>query len=368
MTAALNGVWLSSETGRVASDDSRRMPVRCVAEGRGSKLPAKTFLDNFQSICRLACQSFREFNRGTVMKRFAWIAGITVVAGCLGVLYLRQKTANHQLARDNADLQTRLAAATQQAAVPVTEMKRPSTPAAGPQERRLSEDQFHELLRLRGEVTLLREKVATQDKALEMAQLQNAVTGPTAPVSGMALGTRSLTLMEVATEYSAASPKVPPVVPSNGRVQWHHDQATGAPDTASAGDRPTAWAPRSAQSGTHWLALGYDRAVEIGEINIHETYHPGAISKVAAMMPDGSLQVLWEGAMEPGANDIQVTSLPVPRGTTADQIVVYLDTNRVASWPEIDAVELVGVNGSRQWASRSSASSSYSETYGVPVR
>jgi hypothetical protein len=40
-----------------------------------------------------------------------------------------------------------------------------------------------------------------------------------------------------------------------------------------------------------------------------------------------------------------------------------VDTNRVESWPEIDAVELVGTNGSRQWASKSSASSSYSDTF-----
>jgi hypothetical protein len=35
----------------------------------------------------------------------------------------------------------------------------------------------------------------------------------------------------------------------------------------------------------------------------------------------------------------------------------------VDSWPEIDAVEMVGTDGSKQWASESSASSSYSENY-----
>jgi hypothetical protein len=149
-----------------------------------------------------------------------------------------------------------------------------------------------------------------------------------------------------------------------GHVQWDHAQATGAPDTKEPGDRPTAWAPRSPKSGEQWLQLGYNKPVEVKEINVHETYNSGAISKVTAFLPDGSEKTLWTGNAAPGAaNEIQETSIPVPAGTTSNQIKVYVDTNRVASWPEIDAVELVGRNGSRQWASSSSASSSYSELY-----
>jgi len=301
------------------------------------------------------------------MNRALILAGMVVAAGVVGWRFQLQRTESRRLTRENVALQERLAAAAEEVAGLRTRLER-AAKVDTLISSNLPAEQFHELLRLRGEVTLLREKVATQDKALETAQLHNAVTVQTAPASGMALGSRSLTLMEVAAEYSAASPKVPPVVPSNGRVQWHHDQATGAPDTTSAGDRPTAWAPRSAQNGTHWLALGYDRAVEIGEINIHESYNPGAISKVAALLPDGSQRVLWEGSLSPAGDGLQVTSVPVPRGTTASQLVVYVDTDRVQSWPEIDAVELVGVNGSRQWASSSSASSSYSETYGLRAR
>jgi hypothetical protein len=150
----------------------------------------------------------------------------------------------------------------------------------------------------------------------------------------------------------------------SGKVKWDHSQATGAPDTPEPGDHPTAWAPNR-QSGEQWLLLGYRKAVEIKEINIHETHCPGAISKVAAFLPDGSEKVLWHGtATQPSlGEDSLETSLPVPAGTTASQIKVYVDTDRVRSWPEIDAVELVGTNGSHQWASDSRASSSYSEIY-----
>ncbi|HWB04253.1 MAG TPA: sigma-70 family RNA polymerase sigma factor [Verrucomicrobiales bacterium] len=154
---------------------------------------------------------------------------------------------------------------------------------------------------------------------------------------------------------------------ANGKVHWDHAQATGAPDTQSAGDIPTAWAPKNPRSGEQWLQLGYKKAVEIKEINIHETHNPGAVSKVAAIMPDGKEKVLWQGNAGRGGNEIIESSIPVPPGTTANQIKVYVDTNRVESWPEIDAVEMVGRDGSKQWASESSASSSYSENYGSGV-
>ena len=155
----------------------------------------------------------------------------------------------------------------------------------------------------------------------------------------------------------------PPTVA--GKAYWDHAQATGAPDTARAGDQPTAWAPLKYGSGEQWLALGYNKAVELKEVNIHETYNPGAISKVAAVMPDGSEKVLWQGtAVKAASGDESLeTSVPVPPGTTASRIKVYVDTNRVGSWPEIDAVEMVGRNGTRQWASSSSASTSYSDNY-----
>ena len=40
-------------------------------------------------------------------------------------------------------------------------------------------------------------------------------------------------------------------------------------------------------------------------------------------------------------------------------IKVYIDTTRTRGWNEIDAVELIGTDGSRQWASEATASSSF---------
>ena len=43
----------------------------------------------------------------------------------------------------------------------------------------------------------------------------------------------------------------------------------------------------------------------------------------------------------------------------ARHLKIYLDTSAVAGWNEIDAVEIVAKDGSRQWACEATASSSY---------
>jgi len=142
---------------------------------------------------------------------------------------------------------------------------------------------------------------------------------------------------------------------------WGPEQVLGPPDTQEAGDIPTAWAPKSSNgAGEEWLHVNYDRAVDIAEINVRETHNPGAISKITALLPTGQEIVLWEG-IEPPAQPPVNMKFTVPPGVRAQSVKVYLDRQRVPGWNEIDAVELVGGDGSRQWASSATASSSFAE-------
>lgn len=146
----------------------------------------------------------------------------------------------------------------------------------------------------------------------------------------------------------------------SGRRSWGEEQATGPPDTFRAGDIPSAWASRLPDGGEEWLNLGYSNSVYVAEVRVRETYNPGAISKVAAVLPNGSEQVIWEGVTEAGEAPIEKV-FPVTGNIYAKGVKVYLDTRRVPGWNEIDAVELVGRDGSRQWASQASASSSFAD-------
>ena len=139
---------------------------------------------------------------------------------------------------------------------------------------------------------------------------------------------------------------------------WGVGQAVGAPDTMTAGDQRTAWAPAAADGGTEWLQLGYENAVEIAQVRVRETCGAGSIAKVAAILEGGREAVIWQGRHQ-AIDSIVDAPFNAPAGLTTRAVKVYLDTARVPGWNEIDAVELIGRDGTRQWAKTSSASSSY---------
>src|SRR4051812_14147023 len=142
-----------------------------------------------------------------------------------------------------------------------------------------------------------------------------------------------------------------------GKRAWGEEQATGAPNTPSAVDASTAWASREPDSGPEWLSLQFARPVDIAEVRIRESYNPGAISKVVAVVNNREI-VLWEGTSNPGAAPRDFV-VPVTTSVQSASIHVHLDTARVEGWNEIDAVELVGKDGSRQWAASAAASSTF---------
>jgi hypothetical protein len=143
-------------------------------------------------------------------------------------------------------------------------------------------------------------------------------------------------------------------------ARWSAFQATGAPDTAVAGDIGAAWASKQADMGEVWLELDFEVAVTPQSLRIRETYNPGAVARIEAVLDGGTRETLWEGRADVAAAPrwfepaLRTASRPVRT------IRIVLDTDRVSGWNEIDAVELAG-DGRRQWASAARASSSYSD-------
>jgi hypothetical protein len=113
--------------------------------------------------------------------------------------------------------------------------------------------------------------------------------------------------------------------------------------------------------GPEWLKVDYERETQVAEVRVRETYNPGAVIRVTAILAGGEEALLWEGEEPPAQAPIDrsfpVTNVNVP----TKSIKIYLDTKKVPGWNEIDAVELIGKDGSRQWASRASASSSFGD-------
>ena len=147
---------------------------------------------------------------------------------------------------------------------------------------------------------------------------------------------------------------------SSPAPNWSPAQATGAPDTLEAGDLPTAWASLAPDGGPEWLELEFEKPAAIAEVRIRETFNPGAITKVVALTAANEESLIWEGQAPPAIAPVEMVLKPT-KPATSNRIKIHLDTTRVPGWNEIDAVELIGMDGSRQWAKNATASSSFAD-------
>jgi len=146
---------------------------------------------------------------------------------------------------------------------------------------------------------------------------------------------------------------------------WGPEQATGVPDTPEAEDAPTAWCPQEPDTGDEWLLVHFATRVLIAEVRIRESFNPGAVARVSAVLEDGTSSLLWAGRdpTERAPDDFVVA--PAGGETAARSVLIELDTARRPGWSAVDAVELVGRDGSRQWASAAEASSTYATVGGL---
>jgi hypothetical protein len=140
---------------------------------------------------------------------------------------------------------------------------------------------------------------------------------------------------------------------------WGPEQAAGAPDTMNAGDYRTAWAPAGADAGVEWIEASFETPAEAAQVIVRQTSNPGTITKVVAVLESGTEIPIWSGQDPSKGQALADTPFAFPAGITAGRVRVYLDTSKMPGWEEIDAIQLVGRDGSRQWAKSVTASSTY---------
>jgi hypothetical protein len=143
---------------------------------------------------------------------------------------------------------------------------------------------------------------------------------------------------------------------------WDTAQATGPPNTPAPGDRATAWASLTADGQSEWLILEFEASVVPKAILVHENFSPGAVVKASHYPRFGREQTLWEGTdPTPVGAGSGVSRLPVTNNTATGRIKLYIDSQNVPGWNEIDAVGLVYGDNDDQviWAKSATASSSF---------
>lgn len=120
-------------------------------------------------------------------------------------------------------------------------------------------------------------------------------------------------------------------------------QATGEPTLEECGDSPEAWASLG-QDTEEDLTVYFDRPVSPTQINIYQTFTPGAITGIELIPYSGDDNITVRNSADPGTDcpgvftiDIGV-ELPLVYG-----VKINLDQSETKNWNEIDAVELVGI-------------------------
>ncbi|MBN1428066.1 MAG: hypothetical protein JXB07_06745 [Anaerolineae bacterium] len=123
---------------------------------------------------------------------------------------------------------------------------------------------------------------------------------------------------------------------------WNAMQATGAPNTLTCEDLPTAWASGDAGEVAS-LTLAYSVPVVPSSIEIHQSYAPGSITKVEVVDETGVVTVVYEAQPALLEQCPYVQVIPVT-GITAKvmTVIITVDQSAVDDWNEIDAVELIG--------------------------
>jgi hypothetical protein len=152
----------------------------------------------------------------------------------------------------------------------------------------------------------------------------------------------------------------PETLPS--RRRWGPEQACGEPDCAGPGDKTTAWATEAEDAANEWLLLEYARTVRPTSLEVHENFEPGAVVAVAILTQHGEELELWRNdQVGPAVDKARVLKIDLPLGFETERIKLYLASDAVRGWNEIDAVGVRDDKGKLHWASRAAASSSYAD-------
>jgi hypothetical protein len=129
----------------------------------------------------------------------------------------------------------------------------------------------------------------------------------------------------------------------------------------------TAWASQSADAGTEWLVLHFDTPVIPRELHVYENDAPGALFRVTSLDDAGNETDAWVGT-DPNApanaatrptSGVAISKIPLTLSTPTNRIKIYLASDKVPGWNEVDAVALVSDAGLKQWARQVEASSTY---------
>jgi hypothetical protein len=140
---------------------------------------------------------------------------------------------------------------------------------------------------------------------------------------------------------------------------WGTEQVFGPPN-ATFGDCTDAWASKTEDGQPEWLIVEFEDAVVPKSLEIYENYGPNAVNKITWFDEDGDEHEAWSGddPATPNEKGMYVANINVDVPEKTNRFKIYIDSENVPNWNEIDAVGLVSDKG-KQWVTWAEASSCY---------
>lgn len=119
-------------------------------------------------------------------------------------------------------------------------------------------------------------------------------------------------------------------------------QALGPPDVYPRfGDIPQAWAPRSADDGLQHITVRFGSGVPARSVVWLSTFGPGAVVRVDDVSNPSGAVTLWQGTDPSAGRSGSVVELILGTPRVIQTLRIYVDTNLVGGWEEIDAIGLI---------------------------
>lgn len=124
---------------------------------------------------------------------------------------------------------------------------------------------------------------------------------------------------------------------------WSPDAVVGPPTVFPRhGDIQGAWAPASVGTGPQWLEVSFEgSASPVASVLVFETHRPGALYAVVAVDADGRTETLWQRPPVALAHKAVALSVRLTEPRPIVSLRLWVDTDAVDAWPEIDTVALV---------------------------
>ncbi len=128
-----------------------------------------------------------------------------------------------------------------------------------------------------------------------------------------------------------------------GKYQYSAAQAIGPPDVWPAVESsPVAWSPRWPDKGEEYIELSFEREIDVRQILVVQSYHPGAVESVRLEDAEGKTRLIVnDEARRMSAAEAPLLRLRVAPAFRARKITLYLNSSKVEGYNHIDALGLL---------------------------